>query len=267
MLPVISKIYEKIVHSQLYAFTEEFNVLSSSQFGFRKHKSTSHAIMKNLQYVYNNLDSGNIVISFFLDFQKAFDCVNHEILLRKLYLCGVRGVALRWFRGYLGGREQYIALDDTVSEVQPIECGIPQGSILGPLLFLIFINDFPQSSKFFDFTLFADDSTLSCKFNHSDCDLMTNVLISELSKVFSWLDRNKIKLNAHKSTYIIHSYRKRVSIPTISIGPIELKESDSTKFLGVKIDSSLNFQDHVSYIKTKLSKSMGILFKLKLFSL
>ena len=262
LLPLLSKIFEKVVHHQLYNYLQSFNLLSSVQFGFRKNLSTSNAINSMLQYVYEELDKNQIVLSLFLDFRKAFDSVNHKILLKKLNKYGVRGIALKWFESYLTERRQYVSLNGKSSETQTISCGVPQGSILGPLLFLIFINDFPKCSSFFKFTLFADDSKLSCNFNNASTENVKNRIEEELVRVDSWLTANKILLNADKSNFLIFSYRKKFDLPSIAIGSNEIANSDTSKFLGLYVDKNLNFKNHIDHIVKKLSKSVGILYKL-----
>ena len=121
-----------------------------------------------------------MVLSIFLDFRKAFDCVDHMILISKLSKYGIRGIALDWFKSYLSDRYQCVAINNSLSEPKPVSCGVPQGSILGPLLFLIFINDFPNSSQHFHFTLFADDSTLTCRIPDSSTDIIKNTIEREL---------------------------------------------------------------------------------------
>ena len=161
--------------------------------------STSSAISKILPFSYDNIDNGLVVVSISLDFSTAFDCVDHKILLEKIFYYGVRGVALSWFRSYLSKRQQYVSINDKISERRLIDCGVPQGSILGPLLFLIFINDFPNSSSFFKFTLFADDSTLTCSFKNIPTERIANIINKELTLVNKWLKANKIKVNVSKA--------------------------------------------------------------------
>lgn len=265
ILSPFSKILEKLVFNQLYSFLERFSILKNNQFGFRKNMSTSSAIIDNLQYVYDNLDVGRSIISFFLDFSKAFDCVDHSILLHKLSVYGVRGVALEWFRSYLSGREQYVSYNNNNSQLRSISHGVPQGSVLGPLLFLIFINDFSNCSEFFRFILFADDSTLTCTIDNISADQISLKLESELINVHKWLNSNKIKININKSNFIFFSYRKLNSIPPINFANSAITQTSYTKFLGLTIDQHLRYQQHIKLLASKLSKSLGILYRLNSF--
>ena len=265
ILPIFSKIFEKIVHFQLYNYLEKLKILSPNQYGFRKKMSTSDAMTNMLQFIYDNLDRGHEVISLFLDFSKAFDCVNHQILLRKLHVYGIRGIALDWFRSYLSNRIQYTTVNGEASNSQPINYGVPQGSVLGPLLFLIFINDLPKCSNLFKFTLFADDSTLSCNFDNAPLDLIFNTIETELVKVNNWLINNRIKINIDKSKFICFSYRKPVLARPVKLGDSFIYETDQIKFLGLVLDKHLKFINHIDHIQSKMSRSVGVLFKLNSF--
>ena len=265
ILSVYSKIIEKLVYRQVYAFLEKYSILSDTQFGFRSGKSTTQAILHLLNYVYPSLDSGHNVLSVLCDFSKAFDSVDHSILLRKLYHYGVRSFCLDWFRSFLTGRSQHVVVSGVISDDLPLNCGVPQGSVLGPLLFLIFINDLPNSSKKLNFTLFADDSTLSYKFDPKSPLMATNTLNEELSKVYSWLVLNKIKINIEKTNYIVFSYRREIKLNRIAMGNGEISREACVKFLGVLIDQNLNFSKHIGYTKCKMSKGLGVLHKLKYF--
>ena len=262
ILPIFSKVFEKVVHKQLTDYLNKFKLINKNQFGFRRNRSTSSAIIDMLQFVYEGLDRGDDVLSFFLDFSKAFDCVNPQILLQKLMVYGVRGVALAWFQSYLTDRHQCVKFDGVSSGTVPMTLGVPQGSILGPLLFLIYINDFPDCSTFFKFTLFADDSTLTCRFPRSNNSIICNTIESELLNVQKWLTCNRLKLNSEKSHFIQFSYRSQTVLRPIKLCNNFIYEKEKTKFLGMVLDRHLRFDDHVAHILAKTSRSIGIIYKL-----
>ena len=264
ILPLFSKLFERAMYNRLHAYLERFDVLFSRQYGFRSGKSTSQSCANVLQYIYDNLDNGKNVLSVFLDFRKAFDCVDHVILLKKLYHYGIRGVLHEWFESYLSNRTQYVDLNGVQSCKLLVTHGVPQGSILGPLLFLLFINDFPLSSSKFIFNLFADDSTLSYSFDHRD-STTCNVVNNELNLVSRWLCSNRIQINVSKTKYILFSLRRTVTLPPIMIGNSEIERVESIKFLGVHLDQNLKFDQHITYLSHKLSKSIGILNRIKFF--
>ena len=198
LLSVFSKITEKLMHAWLYNFLEQHNVLYSLQFGFRSKNSTLHALISLTEFIKKTIDNGMYGCGVFIDLQKAFDTVNHSFLLKKLEHYGVRGTALNWFTNYLSDRSQYVSVNGHTSDHLKITCGVPQGSVLGPLLFLIYINDLPNVSKLLTFYLFADDTNIYFKSN--DITNLQKIMNRELKKVKKWLDAVRLSLNIDKTT-------------------------------------------------------------------
>ena len=189
----------------MYTYFEQNNILYEHQYGLRKHISTVRALLNRMQYMYDSIDSGNFVISVFLDFKKAFDTVDHKILLSKLNFYGIKRVSHEWLKSYLSERNQITVIDGITSS-SSISHGVPQGSVLGPLFFLIFINDLPNSSSLLKLILFADDSTLSTSFAEENAMEFTLTLNHELSNVNNWLTSNRICINADKTKFMNFSY-------------------------------------------------------------
>ena len=180
---------------------DQYNPLYERQFGFRKKHSTNHAILSILEDIKNNLDINNFVCGVFIDLEKAFDTVNHDILIRKLDFYGIRGTSNCWFKSYLSARRQRVKYKDCFSENQNISCGVPQGSILGPLLFLIYINDMNTAIKNSTTFHFADDTYL--KYSSSCENNIRNKINEDLSLIFEWLCANRLSLNVAKTEFII----------------------------------------------------------------
>ena len=171
--------------------------MSPTQYGFRANYSTQLALVDLIDKLSSALDNSLHTVGLFLDLSKAFDTIDHNILINKLHRYGVRGVALNWFESYLSDRKQYVVWQNTKSSLASIRCGVPQGSILGPLLFLIYINDICNYSKILSFILFADDTNVFYSSNHLTEAIY--VVNRQLSKVSDWLECNKLSVNVSKT--------------------------------------------------------------------
>ena len=262
LLPYFSKLFEKVICVRLYRFLSINSMINDFQFGFRAGYSSYMPIMQMYDHISQNLENNNSCIGIFFDLSKAFDTVNHEILLSKLQYYGIRNTAIKWFKSYLSNREQYVYYKRTCSSLNKITCGVPQGSILGPLLFIIYINDIVHSTKFFNFFLFADDTNaLATDQNLNDLINKTN---TELISVSNWFKSNKLSLNAAKTNFIaFHKHRTHIDPTSIElfIENSRIINVSSTKFLGVHINESLTWDDHISCVSKKISRNIGILYK------
>ena len=265
VLPVFSKILERLVQIRLNAFIEKFNILYQYQFGFRKGHSTNTALIVLTEKITQAIEKGEMVLGVFLDFSKAFDTVNHTILLEKLTKYGIRGTARKWLANYLENRKQYVSWQGHNSSQCKITCGVPQGSILGPILFLLYINDLPNVSQLLLPLLFADDTNVFL--SGKDVKDLIDTMNDELDKVVIWLQVNKLSLNIKKTHYIIFRSRRKTvkNHDNLCINGQEIYPVKSTKFLGVVIDEHLLWYGHINIIKSKVSKCIGILGKARKF--
>ena len=248
-------------------FIDKTNILYPSQYGFRHGHSTEHAILDIVNAIQSNMGKGSFSCGVFIDLKKAFDTVDHNILLKKLDFYGFRGMIQDWFESYLRERTQVTIVGQNTSKKMNIRNII----VLGPLLFLLYVNDICSSSKTLKFYLFADDTDILL--SNKNLKSLENTMNIELNKVYQWLISNKLTLNLKKSNFVFfRPYQKRLPfIPKICIKDpvrntsIYLECKEYVKYLGVLIDYKLSWKNHIGSVALKISKTIGLLSKLRHF--
>ena len=265
LLSNVNKIFEKLVYARLYSFLNLHNCIYELQFGFRAKHSTNHALFSLTEMIREALDSSNFACGIFIDLQKAFDTVDHQILLKKMEHYGIRGLANNWFKSYLTNRQQFVSINGFNSSKQTMKYGVPQGSVLGPLLFLIYINDLHQAILFSNVHHFADDTNLLVV--GKTLKKIQKQINIDLKFLCKWLKANKISLNASKTELIIFRDPKKKSCHElkIKIDGKKLIPSKFVKYLGIFIDSHLNWHTQETAVSTKLSRAIGMLYKIRHF--
>ena len=263
LLSIFSKIYENIMYARFYQFLEKSHLVFSLQFGFRAKHSTNHALISITETIKESIDNNKFGCGVFLDLRKAFDTVNHKILLAKLQHYGVREMAFNWFQSYLTNRRQYVEVNGTSSDVLDVMCGVPQGSVLGPLLFLIFVNDLPAVCKRLKFYLFDDDTNIY--FESDSLDLLEETMNKELRKIDKWLTTNRLALNVDKLHFVLFHSSSNITHRKIriKIRNERITEENDVKLLGVLLDSTLSWKPHITELSKKLSKTICIFCKLR----
>ena len=287
VLPCLSKILERLVFNRYMNFIDQNNILNNKQFGFRSNHSTYMAITELVDKIVKAVEKNEATVGIFLDLSKAFDTINHDILLYKLNHYGFRGVALEWLKSYLTDRKQFVRYQMHDSGHKTIQCGVPQGSILGPLLFILYINDIVNATSLFDVILFADDTTLL--YSHPDIASQNDIINNELQEICNWFQANKLSVNASKTNYMVLGTQYNTAKYTdvnltcstdsqndsfnnldkrtldIKLDGVSLQKVKSTKFLGVIIDENLTWKYHIDAISKTISRNTGMLSKLKYY--
>ena len=265
LLPAISKVFEKSMFIQIYNYFQSNKLFYNSQFGFREGHSTEFAALELTEQLIHNLEINNLPLSIFVDLSKAFDTLDHNILIYKLQHYGISGKSSDLIYNYLHNRTQFVDLDGTVSDSLPLCTGVPQGSILGPLLFIIYVNDLHNANNTLSATMYADDTTLSTtlQFNHQSIHnpLVINNALNDFS---NWLQLNKLSLNVKKTKYMIfHHPNKQFREPDLILNNDKIERVKTFTFLGLIMDEHLTWKPHIDKIASKLSRASGIINKLK----
>lgn len=262
ILASISKVLEKVVFKRVYNFFDNNSLFSENQFGFRPGHSTTDATLEFTQSINKAFENNESSIGLFCDLSKAFDTVEHAILLKKLEHYGIRGIALKWFESYLSERKLYVQLDDIKSDLHSNLYGVPQGSILGPLLFIIYINDLPNCLSSSKPTMFADDTNLLKSSKHLQ-QLYAEMNV-DANNLFEWFNANKLSLNTGKTFYIVFAKPKKQCIrSTIKINGTEICKKEGAQFLGMYVDNDLNWHEHIKNISSKINSSLYIINRVK----
>ena len=264
LLPLPGKIIEKVVHKRLLDYLESNHILVQNQGGFRRNNSTINSVAIFTHEVYSAINNKEIAMATYIDFQKAFDTVDHKILVNKLEIIGVRDHTLRWLSDYLTNRKQCTQVNGCYSKSNFITCGVPQGSILGPLLFLIYVNDIVHESRHTAIYLYADDTVLLSK-SKSIANARTDMQ-NDLNSIMLWCERNKLSLNVKKTKNMLFGTRHRLKntrCGKISINNTDLEIVNQYKYLGIILDSHLSYAKHLNNVVRMVSHKINLLGRVR----
>jgi hypothetical protein len=249
----IAKLTEKCVHDQLLNYLIKHRFISIDQFAYLKKHSTTTSLHRLIDDILENVNEKEKTGLCFLDIRKCFDTIDHNILIYKLNKYGIQGTALSWFKSYLTNRSQVVTINNTVSSTKPINIGVPQGTILGPILFLIFVNDISNHVLNSSINIYADDVVLY--YSHNDITLLRDSLQNSLNSVHNWYVRNKLSLSVEKCTSMLINYSKKKTVEPFRLmldGSV-IDDLDNTKYLGLTISKNLQWQEHISQIAKKVN--------------
>lgn len=258
ILPLYEKVLETVVKEQLVAYVDRTRMLIEEQSGFRKHHSCETALNLLLLKWKQYIERGKIVLSVFVDLKRAFETIDRAKLIGALHRMGIRGTVLKWFSSYLENRIQVTRYNSAVSPAAAVDLGVPQGSVLGPLLFIIYMNDVKRALRAAEVNLFADDTVLFV--TGDSFDECFDVMNEELKNYSEWLKWKKLKLNVSKTKYMVVTTRQRNSCNGIvQIDGEVVERVEAMKYLGVMLDEKLNFSEHIDYTIRKAARKFGVL--------
>lgn len=267
LLSAFSKVFEKSYHLRLADFIKQHNLISPYQYGFSKGLSTKDAVLSLYNYVLDNFEKKSMTACLFFDLSRAFDTIDHKLLLDTLERCGIRGTALSWVESYLNGRTQFVAIKGSgkisTSSHLPISTGVPQGSILGPLLFIIFINNIGCNLENVFISLFADDTTVAI--NSKSIEELSCKANTTVKTMRDYCSSMGLALNNLKTDLILFSTRKIDYSLFVKSDTRTIAQSNNVKFLGVYIDPLLNWGNHIDYVAGKLSTQCFVIWQLRSF--
>ena len=254
LLSVINKIIEKVLYKRLYEYFEKNKIIYRFQFGFRHSYSTTMALIEITDQLREQIENKNMTMGIYIDLTKAFDLVDHNMLITKLQSYGIRGPAINLIKSYLSHRSQYTKIDHTKSDIKKVSCGVPQGSVLGPLFFLIFVNDMQNCTKA-NLRLFADDTNIFI--SQKDPKLLKQEAELCITNITKWLRANRLLLSEEKTNFSIFMPSNK-TVPdilnTIKVNGKTIRRSDSCKYLGVELDDKLQFRKHIDQLSTDLMR-------------
>ena len=261
LLPVLGKIFERLIYNRIVNFLDRFDLLNCNQFGFRRNIGTVDAIGTLVEGIREQMvDRSSSTFCTFIDLKKAFDTVDHQILLRKCFSKGLRGPVFDLLKSYLNNRTQFVEIGLKKSSDATIKTGVPQGSILGPLLFLLYISDFQVNDPNTNLILFADDTVVNTTNN---VDSVNNSHQRALQESENWLIANKLTLNTKKTKCVVFGKSKKRIKPSVYLSKTEIEVKKSFRYLGIVVDNQLNFSEHVTQVTKKLTQFCGIFYRLR----
>ena len=257
LLPLPGKVLEKLIHGQISDHLESTSLLSENQHGFRKKYSTTHSVAQFTNYINTKMDSKTPTLATYIDFRKAFDCVQHRVLLHKLSKMNLGDSTVQWIRSFLTGREQRVLANNVYSSFLPITQGVPQGSVLGPLFYIVYANDLAKTFLNCNVAMYADDTVLYTA--NSNFDTSVVKMQEDINQLSEWCLHNGIKVNTDKTKLMLFGSSKSIgSLPTFEIKYNEspMQQVSSYRYLGMTLDPQLTYNLHVKKSRSVASAKL-----------